>query len=255
MGIRTHFGCVGLHGAKLEAYARRYDALELEVLEGTRAPNAATLRRWRKEAGPNLIVSLVAPVAVAAVRPTPALDEGLAKLLEAQRLVQARVLLIRTPTEVTPSELNRERLAKVIERLREGLGEAKDLVRIAWEARGVWESETAGELAQKLGIDLAVDPLADPREPYFEDVGRYWRLGTVGGRTEFPPPRLRALAEVIAQDAKADDKDGERIVVFATPHAQKEAKRLRKLSAELGEKVVGGGAVIRPRVGRLSEEE
>jgi len=243
MGIRTLYGSAGARGA-IDAFARRFDVLELDILDREPKPKDATLRKWRKEAGPTLTIALVAPKAVSAVRPGPALDEALARLLEAQRLLQARFIVVQTTTEVTPSQLNRERLATVIERIREGLGEARDLVRIAWEPRGLWEPDDAAGLAKKLGVDLAMDPLADPREPFFHEVLRYWRLGTVGGRTEFPPVRLRYLAEVIA----SAQGDGERVVVFATPHAPKEAKRLRTLAESLASKAPkGGGGIIRPR--------
>lgn len=246
MGIRTLYGSAGARGA-IDAFARRFDVLELDALAREPAPKPATLKKWRKEAGPTLVISVVAPRALSALRPGPALDEALAALLEAQRLLQARWILLQPQADVTPSELNKERLAKVVERIREGLGEAAPLVRIAWEPRGVWEPETAAALAKKLGVDLALDPLADPREPFFHETLRYWRLGTVGGRTEFPPARLRYLAEVIAADS--DEKgESERVVVFATPHAPREAKRLRSLVESLaGRAPKGGGAIIRPR--------
>lgn len=254
MTIRTHFGCAGIRGP-LATYARRFEVIELDVFPTTgkhdARPKESTLRRWRKEAGPSLLVSLVAPRALSAVRPGEALDTALSDLLEAQRLIQARFLLLATPTEVTPSQLNRERIAKVVERLREGLGEARDLVRIAWEPHGVWEPEDAARFARTLDVDLALDPLADPREPFFDSSLRYLRLGTVGGRTEYPPTRIRYLAEVLAQDA-AGSGTGERVVVFATPHAPREAKRLKGLVESMSSRApTAGGAVIRPR-GSLS---
>lgn len=255
MGIKTLFGSTGPRGS-VEGFARRFDVLELDALAGPRPeqpggrdpqPRAATLKKWRKEAGPNLQFSIVAPRALAMVRPTPELDAALERLLEAQRLLQARFLLLQTPSEITPSELNRERIARVIDRIREGLGEARELVRVAWEPRGVWESDTAASFAQKMSVDLALDPLHDPREPFFHPVLRYWRLGTVGGRTEFPPARLRFLAEVIAAESKSK-QEGERVVVFTTPHATKEAKRLSTLARSLESKTpASGGTVIRPR--------
>ena len=243
MGIRTLYGSAGARGA-VDAFARRFDVLELDILDREPKPRDVTLKKWRKEAGPALAISIVAPKVLAAVRPGPALDDALARLLEAQRILQARFIVLTTATEVTPSQLNRERLAAVVERIREGLGEARSMVRIAWEPRGVWEADDAAAYAQKLDVDLAMDPLADPREPFFHPALRYWRLGTVGGRTEFPPARLRYLAEVIA----AQEGDGELVVVFSTPHATKEAKRLRTLADSLGSRTPkGGGDIIRPR--------
>lgn len=246
MGIRTLFGSTGPRGS-IEGFARRFDVLELDALDRDPKPRDATLRKWRKEAGPTMQFSIVAPRALLLVRPTPELDAALERFLEAQRLLQARFLLLQTPSEITPSELNRERIARVIDRVREGLGEAREMVRIAWEPRGVWEADTAASFATKIGADLALDPLGDPREPFFHPALRYWRLGTVGGRTEFPPARLRYLAEVIAAGSKSK-QDGERVVIFTTPHATKETKRLQTLARGLESKMpAAGGAVIRPR--------
>ena len=257
--FKTLFGCGGVRGA-LDAYARRFDAIELDVLD--RAPKAkdATLRKWRKDAGPGLRFSLVAPKPLAAVRPGAPLDAALTELLEAQRLVQARTLLLSTPVEVTPAALPRERLAKVVERLREGLGEARNVVSIAWEPRGVWEQESAAKFARELGIDLCADPLADPREPFWDASIRYVRLTTVGGRTEFPPARLRALAEILSaaqQDDIAAGRQGDRVVIFNTPHAATEVKRLKALVAQLATREAGKeiGNVIRPRGFAIDDEE
>jgi len=218
------------------------------------------MRKWRKEAGPRLQFSLVAPKAVAAVRPTPELESGLERLLEAQRLLQARFLLLSTPVDVTPAPLPRERLTKVVDRLREGLGEARDLVRIAWQPRGVWELDAAAEFALKIGVDLAGDPLADPREPFWHDALRYLRLTAVGGRQVFPQVRLRAIADLLVasqRDAEANDVSFERAVVFTTPKAPTEAKKLRLLVKQQLAKVAegGGGRVISPRGSATRDEE
>lgn len=259
--IKTYFGCAGMRGP-LETYGKRYDLLELDVLDKDAALRTPTLRKWRKEAGPRLQFSLVAPRAVSAVRPTPELDAALAKLLEAQRLLQARFVLLATPVEVTPAPLPRERLAKVVARIREGLGDARDVVRIAWQPRGVWELDAAAEYARTLGIDIAADPLADPREPFWDDSLRYLRLSAVGGRQVFPQVRLRAIADLLVasqRDAEAEGVDVERAVVFTTPKAPADAKKLRQLvKQQLGKTTEGGGGrVISPRAGarRLGEEE
>ena len=260
---KTLFGCAGQRGP-LETYGKRFDVLELDVLDRTPPTKDATLRKWRREAGPRLGFSLVAPVALAAVRPTPALDEALGRLLEAQRLLQARWILLATPVEVTPAPLPRERLARVVARIREGLGEARDLVRIVWQPRGLWELETAAAFAKTLPVDLCADPLADPREPFWDDGLRYLRLSAVGGRTVFPPMRLRSIAELLAAAQGDDARAGttvERVVVLTTPRAPAEVRKLRQLVQALstrGAGDVGGGRVILPRnraAAGLGEEE
>jgi uncharacterized protein YecE (DUF72 family) len=247
--IRNHFGCAGARGP-LETYARRFDVLELDVLDRAARPKKGTLEKWRKEAGPSLIVSIVAPRALAAVRPGEALDAALADLLDAQRKLQARWVLVQTPVEVTPSELQKERLLAAIARIKEGTGGS---ARVAWEPRGMWEPSDAAKLCRANDVDLALDPLVDPREPFFDPALRYLRLGTVGGRTEYPANRLRYLADVLSSDREGE---GDRLVIFSTPHAPREVKRLASLVEQSGGKVKGGGAVIRPRGSfSLPEEE
>lgn len=251
MPSKTLFGVAGIRGP-LDASARRLGVLELDVLDRSPAPKESTFKKWRKDAGPRLAFSIVAPKSVAAVRPSPALDEGLERLLDAQRALQARFVLLLTPVDVTPAALPRERMQKLVERIREGLGEARALVRIVWQPRGVWEMEEAARFAKRIGVELAGDPLADPREPFWDDTLRYLRLSAVGGRTQFPPTRLRAIAELLAAAQRDDAHDGvevERVVVFTTPRAPVEAKRLRALVEQIGSRgaTKGGGRVVSPR--------
>lgn len=253
--MTTLYGCAGAPRTPLDTYAKRHDVLELDLfgVKQKAKVREATLRKWRKEAGPRLAFSLVAPPALSAVRPGPALDEALEQLLDAQRLLHARFLLLSTPVEVTPAALPRERLAKVVERIRKGLGEAAGLTTIAWLPRGVWEPEAAAAFAKKLGVALAADPLADPHEPFWDQALTYVRLVPVGGRGALPPSRLRAVAELLAASQKdyAAAKGApaaERVVIVTTPRASADLKRLRTLVKQLtGATERGGGRVISPR--------
>ncbi len=250
--MKMLFGCAGVRGA-IDNYAKRFEMVEVDPLEGHAKAKPASLKRWRKEAGPALAFSIVAPKALALVRPGPALDAALSDLLEAQRALQARWILLATPLEVTPAPLQRERIAKIVERIREGLGDARDIVRIAWAPRGMWELADAATLATTLDLDLACDPLIDPREPFWHATLRYLRIGPVGGRTAYPPARLRALAEALVEDSTAD---GERAVVFTTPKAPAEVKRLKSLVKALTEEAGGGDDTFSPPgAGKDDEEE
>ncbi len=233
------FGCAGARGP-VDAYARRFTFLEIDLAQPIKQ---ATLRKIRRDAGPPLSIGVIVPKALAAVRPTPELEAALTETLEAQRELQARWILLATPVEVTPGALARERLAKVVERIREGLGAAAPSVHIAWQPRGVWEPEAAAAFAEKLGVALCMDPLIDPNEPFWDPSIRYVRLSTVGGRNELSPARLRAIAELVLAnvDEEAEDDAAEPpiAVVFATPHAPREAKRFGSLLRALQSS--GGG--------------
>ena len=65
-------------------------------------------------------------------------------LLKTVTLLEARVIVIATSPDVTPSKLWRDRLAKLVERL------PRDASSVVWEPSGLWETEDAAEHARKL---------------------------------------------------------------------------------------------------------
>jgi hypothetical protein len=131
---------------------------------------------------------------------------------------------------VTPAPAWRERLAKVVARLK------RDATFVAWEPRGLWEIEDARKLAQKLDVLLVVDPLRDPAPegPVF-----YGRLRALGETRSFGTAALERVVESIGARRDA-------YVVIETQSALAECKRLRQL-AQTRRKVGGMGRVVRPR--------
>ena len=99
--------------------------------------------------------------------------------------VQARTMLVQTVSEVTPSNVWRDRLTKLVERLQRGG------TQIVWEPCGLWDAEDAPEIAKKLGIVLCVDPFQSgvPRGPI-----AYLRLRALGETRSFGAARVEALA-------------------------------------------------------------
>ncbi|MFI5299324.1 MAG: hypothetical protein ACHREM_14615, partial [Polyangiales bacterium] len=221
-------GCAQARGA-MENVAKKFDLVELALFDKPTTTKAPALRRWRREAGPTTAFALVAPKIVSAVRPGDPLDKGVEELLEAQRAIEAQWLVLTTPIEVTPSPLQRERLKKLVDQIRAGLGEAKSVVRIAWEPKGVWEGDVAGSFAKSLGLDLSVDPLADAREPFWHPTLRYLRQRPTAGRDGVAPTRLRNIAELLAGAMSDDDEDSSFVTVFLTAHAAAEGKKLKSL--------------------------
>src|SRR5437763_16972693 len=112
MPARVHVGAKELKG-DLGAYAKRFDLLELRGLDAPSlrlAPTAATLRRWRRAVPPAFEFSVVAGPNLARLKPGAEPDTELAWMLEAAKLLEARVLVVATPSDVTPSKLWRDRL-------------------------------------------------------------------------------------------------------------------------------------------------
>ncbi len=119
MATRLHIGAKELKG-ELGAYAKRFDLLEVRGQDAATmrlAPSDATLRRWRKAVGPQFEFSVVSGPGLGKVKAGDVLETELAALLKTVTLLEARVIVLATASDVTPSKLWRDRLEKLIDRL------------------------------------------------------------------------------------------------------------------------------------------
>ena len=230
---RYHIGARRLESS-LSAYAKRFDFLEVHMQPpDTPAPTLATFRRWRKQVPPHFDFSVAVGASAAALRPGRDLDHDLATALAAADALQARCMLVATPTDVTPAPIWRDRLAKVTARI------TRDATYVAWEPRGLWETDDALKLAQQLGVLLVVDPLRDPAPP---GPVFYGRLRALGETRSFG---VAALERVVASIGARRDA----YVIIETPSALAECKRLRAIAQGGTRKIGGMGRVVRPRDG------
>ena len=190
---RVHIAARELKGS-LSSYASKFGLLELHltVQAGETAasprtnPTLKTLRSWRKEAGPAFEFCIVAPEGLRAPRPSDQLNREADATLAAVDAVQARTLLLPTGSDCTPSPVWRDRLAKLVDRLR------RDGTQIIWEPSGLWEAEQAAVFAKKLGMVLCCDPFQSgvPQGPV-----AYLRLRALGETRTFSDERIQALAD------------------------------------------------------------
>src|ERR1044071_4498750 len=125
---RPHVGLATLEG-DVERYAEQYEWLESRPGDAA-VPKPATLRAWRRKVPPSFVFSVVFPKPVAELKPSAALDAALEQALAVAREVEARCLVIATPPSITPTDLNRKRLAALVERI------PHDAVTLAWGPRG-----------------------------------------------------------------------------------------------------------------------
>src|SRR5579872_2774151 len=218
MSTRWHLGAKDLRGA-ITAYAKRFDLLEVrvELEEGEAsapAPTLATLRRWRKSVPPHFDFAVVAGKHLSRVKGGAAADRELEAARTAIDALQARCFVLRTPADVTPASVWRDRIAKIVDRV------PHDVTHFVWEPSGVWEVETAAAQARAWGVMLAVDPARDA-----VPAGQvaYVRLRALGETRAFGPIALERVVRAV----------GARREVFAiveTDSALAEAKRLRQLA-------------------------
>lgn len=234
MTTRLHIGAKDLRG-DLATYAKRFDLLEVRGLAADNlrlAPNAATLRRFRRSVPPTFEFAVVAGPNLAALKPSEALETEFDALLQTATLLESRVLVLPTPPSVTPSKLWRDRLSAVVDRL------PRDVTTLVWEPSGLWELEDAAAQAKASGIVVAVDPARDdvPSGPI-----AYTRLRAIGATRAFSTAMLERIAAKIGPRRDA-------YVIIETAGALKEAKTLRGLMRGASSKKRGGlGRLLRPR--------
>jgi uncharacterized protein YecE (DUF72 family) len=250
MTPRWHIGAKELRGA-IAAYAKRFDLLEVRVALGSPpesgapaapVPTLATLRRWRKSVPPHFDFAVVAGPNLARAKASEMGDRELDAARAALDALQARCFVLRTPPEVTPTHLWRERIAKVIDRV------PRDVTHFVWEPSGVWETADAAAQAKAWQVVLAVDPARDPVPP---GPVAYLRLRALGETRAFGPVALERIVRGV----------GTRREVFAiveTDSALAEAKRLRELAkggARAGARLGGGARLVRPRGGIVVSDD
>lgn len=238
MATRYHIGAATLRGA-ISAYAKRFDLLEVRVPQADDMrllPAPGTLKRWRKDVPPHFEFSVVAGPSVARLKPSPALDAELAATLETARTLRARCILLKTPSEVTPAAVWRDRMVKLLDRL------PGDATQIVWEPSGLWEDEDAAHRAKKWGVVLAVDPT---RQEMPEGPVAYGRLRQLGEARSFGPSALEKVVKNVGDRREV-------FLVLESDAALEECKRLRQLAQRRKPRVIGGsGKVIRPRAAAL----
>jgi uncharacterized protein YecE (DUF72 family) len=242
MSTRWHIGAKQLRGA-VAAYAKRFDLLEVRigvagesVESGTISPGLATLRRWRKSVPPSFDFAVVAGSELARVRPSDDAERELEAAKAAIDVLHARCFVLRTPPEVTPAAVWRDRIAKLASRF------PRDVTHFVWEPGGVWEIEDAAILARACNAVLAVDPA---REEVPTGPTAYLRLRALGETRAFSAPALERIVNAV----------GSRRDVFAiieTDTALVEAKRLRGLVRRLRSATAGSSTKSpRSRVGGI----
>ncbi len=194
MSTRWHIGAKNLRGA-IAAYAKRFDLLEVRVsqsapgerTEGAPGPSLATLRRWRKSVPPHFDFTVVAGPHLSKVKTSDAAEQEFEAARAAIDALQARCFVLRTPPDVTPTSLWRDRIAKIVSRL------PHDVTHFVWEPSGVWEVADAAAQAREWGIVLALDPAREIVPP---GPVAYLRLRAMGETQSFGSPhRPRADRE------------------------------------------------------------
>lgn len=206
-----HIGLPALRGT-IENYKSRFDLVELRPVD-TPLPKTSMLRRWRASTPAPFVFSIVLPRAVSEIGPASDAEAALEASLEVARVLEARCIVLQTPSSVRPTATNRKRIAALMARL-----PAEGVVR-CWEPQGVWERAEVVALAREMDAIAVLD-----------------------AATEQPAPgpivytRLRALGKTAALSASLIERMAERLrnrrEAYVVVEQASDAKRIR---AALGE--------------------
>src|SRR4051812_28476287 len=131
-------------------YARQYSFLELDCEPGS-VPGKSKLQSCAATAPEGFVFSLVVPSAIANLGTGEEAAKAWKSAQQVARVLRARWWVVRTPSDVRPTTRARQELGALFERLKESG------MRVAWEPRGLWESDTAGATADALGVYLVQD--------------------------------------------------------------------------------------------------
>ncbi len=247
MTSRWHIGAKQLRGA-IAAYAKRFDFLEVRAAQpgaadhpdGPPGPSLATLKRWRKSVPPTFDFAVVAGPSLSRVKASEGANLEFDAAQAAIDALEARCFVLRTPPDVTPAALWRDRISKLVTRM------PHDVTHFVWEPSGLWEAADAAAQAREWGVVLALDPARDPVPP---GPIAYLRLRALGETQSFGPIALERIVKAV----------GSRRDVFAvieSDSAETEAKRLRQIARKGRPAAVGGGArLVRPRGGIVVRDD
>lgn len=171
----VHVGLPSLRG-DLARYAAQFGLLEVKPVD-TSLPRISKLRSWRREVPPSFVFSVVLPRVVSELAVTTDSTRALETALETASALEARCLVLVTPPSVTPTSQNKRRLGELVAQC------PRDVVTIAWEPRGVWDTVEAAATARDIGAHLVVDVAREtaPRGPILytrlRGIGEASRLG------------------------------------------------------------------------------
>lgn len=165
----VHVGLPSLRG-DLARYAAQFGLLEVKPVDAS-LPRISKLRSWRREVPPSFVFSVVLPRVVSELAVTTEATRALETALETASALEARCLVLVTPPSVTPTTQNKRRLADLVAQC------PRDVVTIAWEPRGLWDTVEAAATARDVGAHLVVDVA---REPAPRGPILYTRLRGIG---------------------------------------------------------------------------
>jgi uncharacterized protein YecE (DUF72 family) len=234
--VRVQVGLSDL-GSDIAKYASKFDMVELRP-NPSALPKPATLRAWRKATHPSFTFSVVLPPIVGSLAMSKEMDAALDSALTVATTLEARVILLSTPTDVRPTTQTVERLKAVVGRL------PKAGASLAWEAQGLWERREVMSVAKTLGVM----PVFDAGQTLVAGGPLvYTRLRALGGQSKISQSVISRLGEQLMGRREAW------VVAEHKGSALRLKSDIENAMARSGPKEAP--IVVRPAPGRLRAED
>ncbi len=183
-------------------------------------PGPALVRRWRREAPPGFVFTALCPRELTAegFAPNAAAEAAWQAFVPVARDLEARALVVLSPSDLPHSKALRAQLKSFFERLR-----TPHLAPLVWEPPVSWDIKEAEALVKDLGVLVARDPFRHPASLRTDRV--YYRLtGQAGFKSRYEDLALESVAKAVA-GTKAEEV----IAILANVDMYADAKRLRRL--------------------------
>ena len=180
-------------------------------------PGTGTIRRWKREAPPGFVFSLLAPrdIGQEGYREGKVTESALKALTDVAKELEANIAIFVAPPEFVSNRANKQQLKTFLASVKKKFG------RIVWEPPPGWDPDDAAELCDEVGATAARDPL---HHGAIEGAFGYYRLpGPAGHKSRYEDPAIEKVAKVASEA-----KHKKTIYVFTNVDMFADAKRLRK---------------------------
>jgi len=210
---------VGCAGFPVPATRYFKEFLFCEIQETHHAlPGMGTIRRWRREAPPGFVFSMLAPreIGQEGFREGKVVETALKSLLEVGKELKANIAVFVAPPELVENRANKAAVKDFLASVR------KKFDRVVWEAPVGWDPDDAAKLAAEVKVIPARDPLA---HGLVDAPVAYYRMpGPAGHKSRYEDPAIERLADM-ARSAK----NAHATYVFTNVDMFADAKRFKKL--------------------------
>jgi len=236
--LELKVGCCGFPQARL-TYYKTFPMVELQRTF-YQLPRVKTALKWRHEAPPHFEFTLKAwqlithrpssptykrlshPIperqkeAYGSFKPTQEVLKAWKETLEVAKALEAEIVVFQTPSTFGPGPKNISNMRAFFESVdRNGL-------QLAWEPRGQWDAEEAGQICRDLDLLHVVDPFQG-REKAGSII--YWRLhGMENFRHRYTDRELSKLVTMLKKSKKK-----KAYVLFNNIYMWEDSQRFREM--------------------------